>query len=233
MKKLAYIILAASAATALSCTKEMETPAGAGDVGMVTFTATAGQTRTELSDGHTVWSEDDRITVFYGENSAVAILKTGENTPNATFEAAVPESAEYFAIYPASRVSGKQGDKYLVSVPKVQDGCFGSAHIAAAKGKDKAFSFTNLNAFLKIILPEPGITSIVVESPGSGALSGNLNVTFMPDGTPVTSEVIDGTPSVEIASLSPSGFPAGEVFISVPCDSHPAGLLLSGQTPFV
>ena len=226
MKKLAYIILAASAATALSCTKEMETPAGAGDVGMVTFTATAGQTRTELSDGHTVWSEDDRITVFYGENSAVATLKTGENTPNATFEAAVPESAEYFAIYPASRVSGKQGDKYLVSVPKVQDGCFGSAHIAAAKGKDKAFSFTNLNAFLKIILPEPGITSIVVESPGSGALSGNLNVTFMPDGTPVTSEVTDGTPSVEIASLSPSGFPAGEVFISVPCESHPAGLLL-------
>ncbi len=228
MKKLAYIILAATAAAAaLSCTKEMEKPAGAGDAGMVTFTASTDQTKTELSEGHTVWSADDQIMVFYGENSAVATLKTGEGSPNATFEAAVPESADYYAVYPASQFLGKDGDTYLVSIPKVQDGSFGTAHIAAAKGVNKTFSFINLNAFLKIVLPESGITRIVVESPAGAALSGTLDVRFYSDGTPDAFGVRDWAASVEIASPSPSGFAAGEVFISVPADyNHAAGLVL-------
>lgn len=228
MKKFVYIILAASAAAAaLSCTKEIEKPAVTGDTGLVTFTATADQTKTEMLEGHTVWSEDDRIAVFYGENSAVATLKTGEGSPYATFEASVPESEDYYAIYPAAQVSGKEGDEYMVSIPKVQDGSFGSAHIAAAKGVNKAFSFTNLNAFLKIILPESGITRIEVESPARAALSGTLKVKFYSDGTPDVFGVSDWSASVEIASPSPSGFAAGEVFISVPCDyNHAAGLVV-------
>lgn len=228
MKKFAYIIFAASvAASVVSCANELDNPAGVGDPGMVTFTATTDQTRTELSEGHTVWSLDDRIKVYYGEDSAEAILKTGEGSSHATFEAAVPESAEYYAIYPASAAIEKEGDLYQVIIPYVQDGTFGSSHIAAAKGVDKAFSFTNLNAFLKIILPESGITRIVVESPDNQTLSGTLCFTFLSDGTPDIYSVSDFKASVEAASSSPSGFAAGEVFISVVGYANcPNGLVL-------
>ena len=226
MKKFAYIIFAATlAAAAVSCTKELDNPAGSGGPEMVTFTATTAQTKTDIQGGHTVWSLDDKIRVFYNESSAEAKLKTGENTSSATFEAAVPDNVDYYAVYPAAITSSKKGaDKLSVTIPQVQEGSFGCSHIAVAKGVNKAFAFANVNSFLKISLPEAGYKRIVVECPAGKPLSGSLSIDFQ-GGSPAVSLGTDGTPAVEI--YSESGFPAGDVFISIlPGVNHDKGLLL-------
>ena len=103
MKKFAYIIMAASAATlAFSCTKEIERTEPESESSLLTFTAIADQTKTEISEGHTVWSEGDKIKVFYTGGSAVASIKTGEGSASATFQAAVPDGDSYYAVYPAA-----------------------------------------------------------------------------------------------------------------------------------
>ena len=226
MKKFAYIIIAASvAAAAVSCAKEIDNQGGEGGPEMVTFTATTAQTKTDIIDGHTVWSLDDKIKVFYGDNSAEAKLKTGENTSTATFEAAVPDGADYYAVYPASIASSKTGaEKFSVTIPQLQAGNFGHSHVAVAKGVNKTFAFSNVNSFLKISLPEAGYKRIVVESPAGKPLSGSLSVDLQ-SGSPVVSLGTDGNPSVEISSSA--GFPAGDVYISIlPGVTHDKGLLL-------
>jgi hypothetical protein len=224
MKKFAYIIIAAiAAALAVSCAKELGAPAEDGD--MVTFTASMPQTKTDIVDGHTVWSITDKIKVYYGESSAVAKLKTGENTANATFEAQVPESNDYYAVYPAEVTSSKPAaDLIKVTIPQSQEGSFGSGHIAVAKGANKAFAFSNVNSFLKIGLPEAGYTKIVVESPSGQPLSGEVSVSFT-GGNVQQSLGSALNPSVEISSSA--GFPAGNVFVSIIAGvTHEKGLLL-------
>ncbi len=225
MKKSLYISMAVAAALiALSCNKEAEAPS-AGDA-LVTFTATTADTKTELSGGHTVWSANDQIKVFYGTGgeSVNASIKTGEGTSHATYQAAVPSSVDYYAVYPASAEATLSGSTVSVTIPSEQTGRFGAGHIAVAKGIDKTFAFTNVNAFIKITLPEAGYKRITVKSPSGGALSGPLQVSC---GSDVVITPGSGVQDhVEI--VSESGFPAGDVYISViPGVTHSGGLLLS------
>ena len=225
MKKSLYISIAAlSALFALSCNKEIEAPVA--EDGLVTFTATTADTKTELSDGHTVWSANDQIKVFYGTagESVTASIKTGEGTSHATYQAAVPSGVDYYAVYPASAEASVSGSTVSVTIPETQDGVFGAGHTAVAKGVDKAFSFTNVNSFLKITLPDAGYRLITIESPSGGALSGPVNVTT---GDEVGIAPGSGTRAfVEVTS--DTGFPAGDVYISViPGVTHSGGLLLS------
>ena len=226
MKKFAYIIMAASAAAlAFSCAKEIEMTEPEGESSLLTFTAIAGQTRTEISEGHTVWSEGDQIKVFYTGGSAVASIKTGEGSSSATFQAAVPGGDSYYAVYPAALESSSSAAGVIsIEIPKVQSGIFGDGHVAVAKGVDKTFHFSNSNSFLKITLPKAGYTRIVVESPAGGALSGTLNADLTGD-SPVITPASGANSSVEAAS--PSGFPAGDVYLSVfGTVTHSAGLLV-------
>ena len=177
MKKSLYIVIAAlAAAFTFSCSKEL--PAPSDNDGLVTFTATTADTKTELAGGHTVWSANDRIKVFYGSDGAsvTASIKTGEGTSHATYQAAVPSGVDYYAVYPASAEASLSGSTVSVTIPSEQNGVFGAGHTAVAKGVDKVFSFTNVNSFLKITLPEAGYTRITVKSPSGGALSGPVNV---------------------------------------------------------
>ncbi len=225
MKKFAYIIIAASAAIlAFSCTKENGRTESEGESSLLTFTAIADQTKTELSEGHTVWSEGDQIKVFYTGGSAVAPIKTGEGSSSATFQAAVPDGDSYYAVYPAALQSSSAAGVISVEIPNVQSGIFGDGHVAVAKGVDKTFHFSNSNSFLKITLPKAGYTRIVVESPAGGALSGTLNADLTGD-SPVVTPASGANSSVEAAS--PSGFPAGDVYLSVFGEvTHSAGLLV-------
>lgn len=228
MKKLSYIIIATlAAAVAVSCAKEFSAPVETGDPSMVRFTATTSAiSRTYVKEGHTVWSASDVIKVFSGVGDGVeAKLKWGEDTPKATFEAQVPAAADYYALYPAALESSMPSAGTInVALPKVQTGLFGNAHIAVAKGVEKAFAFSNVNSFLKITLPEAGYKRIVVESASGKPLSGDLVVTF--SGT--TASAVPGTEvSSEVEIASETGFPAGDVFISVIAGiTHDKGLVV-------
>ncbi|MCR5017876.1 MAG: right-handed parallel beta-helix repeat-containing protein [Bacteroidales bacterium] len=228
MKKLSYIIIATlAAAVAVSCAKEFSAPVETGDPSMVQFTATTSAvSRTYIKEGHTVWSASDVIKVFSGEGDGIeAKLKWGEDTPKATFEAQVPAASDYYALYPAALASSMPSTGTIdVTLPKVQTGLFSNAHIAVAKGVEKAFAFSNINSFLKITLPEAGYKRIVVESASGKPLSGDLVVTF--SGT--TPSAVPGTEvNSEVEIASEDGFAAGDVFISVIAGiTHDKGLVV-------
>ncbi len=228
MKKFTYILIAAlAAAAAVSCEKELSYKAEVGDPSMVQFTATTPKmTKTYLKEGKTVWALKDTLKVFTADGaSAEAKLKWGEDTSVGTFEAAVPANSDYYAIYP-SRLTSSLPEAGIINVtlPKVQAGVFGDAHIAVAKGVEKTFAFSNVNSFLKITLPEAGYTRIVVESPSGKPLSGDIVVTF--SGT--TAAAVPGTAvNAEVEIASEVGFAAGDVFISVIAGvTHDKGLVV-------
>lgn len=222
MKKIIITASAISLFIFSSCTREE--PVRVEPVGVV-FTCISDDTKTAIEDGHTVWSLDDRIRVFYSDKSAVADLKTGEGTPHATFEAAVPETGEYYAVYPASLESALTGtDAIAVTIPATQNGSFASGHVAVAKAKDKTFSFVNVNGFFKFTVNSAKYTKITLESANGAALAGQLALTVGTDG--VTAGECSGTaPLVEISTGGV--LPAGNYYMSVlPSVKHEKGLVV-------
>ena len=223
MKKLLYIFAAMAALSTVSCVKENFNE---GQEGTTTFYGKAVDVKTQVVDGHTVWSANDNIKVFYNNTNVVAELKTGENTSSATFEAAVGTATDYYAVYPASETASMTDGTMTVTIPATQNGLFGAGHVAVAKAADKTFTFTNVNAFLKMTLTSAQYTRIVVESVAGGALAGDLSITFAGGVPAVAATYANTSSSVEVTSETP--FAAGDLYISVlPGVTHTKGLLVT------
>jgi len=223
MKKLLYIFAAAAALSAVSCVKENFDGA---QEGATTFYGKALDVKTQVLDGHTVWSANDNIKVFYNNTNVVAELKMGENTSSATFEASVGAATDYYAVYPASETASMTDGTMTVTLPATQNGLFGAGHIAVAKAADKTFTFTNVNAFLKMTFASAQYTRIVVESVAGQALAGDLSITFAGGVPAVAATYANTSSSVEVTSETP--FAAGDIYISVlPGVTHTQGLLVT------
>ena len=215
---------AVAALSTVSCVKEnFNEPEGGATT---TFYGKAVDVKTAVVDGHTVWTATDNIKVFYDNTNVVAELKTGENTSSATFEAAVGTASDYYAVYPASETAAMADGVMTVTLPATQNGLFGAGHVAVAKAEDKTFTFTNVNAFLKMTFADAQYTRIVVESVGGQALAGDLSVSFA-GGAPVVAETFqNASSSVEVTSET--AFPAGDLYISVlPGVTHTQGILVA------
>ena len=224
MKKLLYIFAAAAALSTVSCVKEnFNEPEGGATT---TFYGKAADVKTAVLDGHTVWTATDNIKVFYNGTSVEAELKTGEHTSSATFEAAVGTATDYYAVYPASETASMADGVITVTLPANQDGSFGAGHVAVAKAADKTFTFTNVNAFLKMTFASAKYTRIVVESVGGQALAGDLTVTFADGAAVIGSTYANTSSTVEVTS--DEAFAAGDLYISVlPGVTHTQGVLVS------
>ena len=212
-----------AAFSTVSCVKENFNE---GQEGTTTFYGKAVDVKTQVVDGHTVWSANDNIKVFYNNTNVVAELKMGENTSSATFEASVGAATDYYAVYPASETASMTDGTMTVTLPATQNGLFGAGHIAVAKAVDKTFTFTNVNSFLKMTFTSAKYTRIVVESVAGEALAGDLSITFA-GGTPAVAATYANTSSsVEVTSETP--FAAGDLYISVlPGVTHAQGLLVT------
>ena len=225
MKHISESILIVSLAVLASCAKE-NAFRGEGSLYPVTeFTATSSDTKTAIEEGHTVWTADDMIRVYWSDQSAVAKLKTGEGSSHATYEAKVPEATDYYAVYPSSAVSSMvEAGRISVTIPASQDGSFAKGHIAVAKAVEKSFAFSNVNAFLKITLPSSDYTKITVESVSGAALTGVMSLDVTESG--VTVGEISATSS-QVEVYSESGLAAGDCWFSVlPGITHEKGLLV-------
>ena len=224
MKKLLYMFAAVAALSTVSCVKEnFNEPEGGATT---TFYGKAVDVKTAVVDGHTVWTATDNIKVFYDNTNVVAELKTGENTSSATFEAAVGTASDYYAVYPASETAAMADGVMTVTLPATQNGLFGAGHVAVAKAEDKTFTFTNVNAFLKMTFASAKYTRIVVESVGGQALAGDLTVTFADGAAVIGSTYANTSSTVEVTSET--AFPAGDLYISVlPGITHANGILVS------
>ena len=151
------ILSLASLYLAVSCNEEEQH-----DQTVSTILATIEQssTRTALdgpdADGvyKTIWSSDDAIAVFSGNNAASEFkLTSGANTNTAEFEGNAA-SDNMVAIYPYSIVKGRTGSTISVTLPEVQEYVSGNipqgSYPMAAVSDGAILPFYNLCSVLRL-----------------------------------------------------------------------------------
>lgn len=151
------ILSLASLYLAVSCNEEEQ---HGQTVRTITATIEQSSTRTALdgpdADGvyKTIWSSDDAIAVFSGNNAASEFkLTSGANTNTAEFEGNAA-SDNMVAIYPYSIVKGRTGSTISVTLPEVQEYVSGNipqgAYPMAAVSDGAILPFYNLCSVLRL-----------------------------------------------------------------------------------
>ena len=232
MKHLFRIMMCTAIAGALvSCErKEIEAPEAADLVvpegyHVQEFRAISSDTRTSLDDnGSTVWSADDRITVFWDSGNCSADCVSGEDSGTATFRAIIPDGTTViYAAYPEAinaEVSVAT-EEIEVEIGSEQPGSFSAGNIAVAKANGDMLNFFNVNAFLCFEIPGDDITKVVAESVSGAALAGKQVVSFAGE-TPALGAQSDPSSSI---TMSVNG--SGKYYMSIlPGVQHESGLLL-------
>ena len=151
------ILSLASLYLAVSCNEEEQ---HGQTVRTIMATIEQSSTRTALdgpdADGvyKTIWSSDDAIAVFSGNNAASEFkLTSGANTNTAEFEGNAA-SDNMVAIYPYSIVKGRTGSTISVTLPEVQEYVSGNipqgAYPMAAVSDGAILPFYNLCSVLRL-----------------------------------------------------------------------------------
>ena len=151
------ILSLASLYLAVSCNEEEQ---HGQTVRTIMATIEQSSTRTALdgpdADGvyKTIWSSDDAIAVFSGNNAASEFkLTSGANTNTAEFEGNAT-SDNMVAIYPYSIVKGRTGSTISVTLPEVQEYVSGNipqgSYPMAAVSDGAVLPFYNLCSVLRL-----------------------------------------------------------------------------------
>ena len=233
MKHLFRIMMCAAIAGALvSCErKEIEAPEAADLVvpegyHVQELRAVSADTKTAIDEnGHTVWSADDRITVFWDSGNCSADCVSGEDSGTATFRAIIPDGTTViYAAYPEAinaEVSVAT-EEIEVEIGSEQPGSFSAGNIAVAKAEGSALNFFNVNAFLSFDIPSNDITKVVAESVSGAALAGKQVVSFTGE-NPALGAQSDPSSSI---TMTVSG--SGRYYMSIlPGVQHSSGILLT------
>ena len=214
MKKLIFFAFCALAL--VSCAKEIEQPLDEpvppGFERRV-YSAMTETTRTSLGNsGSTLWSEGDKIKVWYSDDSSADFtLTSGANTSTGVFSGLAPSGkTAFYAVYPASAASENVSATVVnVTVPAAQAGAFSATNLAVSGiGSGNNLSFKNIAAVMRIGLPGGDVTKVVVESVDGSALAGDIPVDCASDPDP--GEAMNTTSSI---TMETSG--SGERFIAI------------------
>ncbi len=179
------ILSLASLYLAVSCNEEEQ---HGQTVRTIMATIEQSSTRTALdgpdADGvyKTIWSSDDAIAVFSGNNAASEFkLTSGANTNTAEFEGNAA-SDNMVAIYPYSIVKGRTGSTISVTLPEVQEYVSGNipqgSYPMAAVSDGAVLPFYNLCSVLRLrMFGELTVKSITfTPNDASTKASGNATV---------------------------------------------------------
>lgn len=179
------ILSLASLYLAVSCNEEEQ---HGQTVRTIMATIEQSSTRTALdgpdADGvyKTIWSSDDAIAVFSGNNAATEFkLTSGANTNTAEFEGNAA-SDNMVAVYPYSIVKGRTGSTISVTLPEVQEYVSGNipqgAYPMAAVSDGAVLPFYNLCSVLRLrMFGELTVKSITfTPNDASTKASGNATV---------------------------------------------------------
>ena len=226
-----FIMCAAIAGALVSCDRKGIDALASADIlvpdgyHIQEFRAACSDTRTSRDDnGNTVWSCDDRITVFWESGNCSADCISGEDSGTATFRAIIPDRETIiFASYPEGRHAelSVATDEIEVEIGSEQPGSFSAGNIAAAKADGNMLSFFNVNAFLCFEIPGEDISKVVAESVSGAALAGKQVVSFAGE-NPVL-----GDRSDPVSSITMSVDGSGRYYMSILSGvQHASGLLL-------
>lgn len=173
----AFFFLAAILAV-LSCNKEPKAPLD--NTVHLTFTGVTNDVKTSLaSDFSIVWSTEDDITVFPGENASGVTFDVSATSGNghvATFEGNAAASANYYALSPAQVGTSISDGRISAVLPTVQTAVAGSfgpeANVSVAVASDYVFQFKNVGAIVGITIGQNDITGLKLEALNGEVLSG-------------------------------------------------------------
>ena len=156
-----FVFIAAIAAIAASCSKEIEKTVvnnDENDVNPASVVFTAGiDTKAAISGSAIVWEDTDQLTLWNGTQTAT--YSTTDSGASATFTTSdsFDAAASYTAIYPADGSAVFSAGSVTTTLPAVQsatDGNFDpAAHIAVATTTTTDLAFHNAVAYLKFSVP--------------------------------------------------------------------------------
>ena len=231
MKHVFRLMMCAAIAAALCSCEKKEFNEPTGDINVPEgyhiqeFSARSEATKTNRDDnGSTVWSPDDRITVFWDSGNCSADCVSGEDSGTATFRAIIPDGTTViYAAYPEAinaEVSVAT-EEIEVEIGSEQPGSFSAGNIAVAKADGSTLNFFNVNAFLCFEIPGDDITKVVAESVSGAALAGKQVVSFAGENPALGAQ---SDPSSAI-TMTVSG--SGRYYMSIlPGVQHERGILL-------
>lgn len=210
MKKIskALLFIAVSAIAAVSCAKENIQPTQSGETQMVTFNATAVETKTVFGEKSgnsypTLWTTNEQVAVSYngGELMTTDITPSSDDK-SASFTLGIEKEAgaqthKFVAVSPAASVTDvdKQDNSFYVYIPSTQTPLSGSCEekaqlIAASKEySDEEFdnhvelNFKHIPAYgnMSVLLPSDAGTVESVSLSADCDLTGHFNYSFSND----------------------------------------------------
>lgn len=210
MKKIskALLFIAVSAMAAVSCAKENIQPTQSGETLMVTFNATAVETKTVFGEKSgnsypTLWTTNEQVAVSYngGELMTTDITPSSDDK-SASFTLGIEKEAgaqthKFVAVSPAASVTDvdKQDNSFYVYIPSTQTPLSGSCEekaqlIAASKEySDEEFdnhvelNFKHISAYgnMSVLLPSDAGTVESVSLSADYDLTGHFNYSFSND----------------------------------------------------
>ena len=243
VNKLLNIFLLPSLALLAACTQEEL----ANENAVTTLFAGIEQpaaTKTSLSGPtsgiyKTIWSENDAIGVFVGDNEASEFkLKKGDGTTRGEFQGAFKDlngmSMSKTAVYPYEIVKGKSGSTISVSLPAEQlykEGNIAEeAYPMVAVTDGAELNFKNLCSVLKISMTGSLTVNSIVFTPNNSGIKVSGDATIDPDNTSLTMTKDAGSRVALICGgVSLSGT-ATDFHIVVPAQKYTGGFSVTIDT---
>lgn len=192
-KNICILAFAAIAMTFSACVKEdildnPQRPAGEERTFTVSFEGSDDEdTRTDITkQGKTVWATGDQLLVTNGTDADTVSVPASANGQK-YFDFSTTVTGTIYVVYPARAYERMTSDnKFVLNIPRIQDGTFGSANIAVAVATDRKVKMRNVTSVLKFRVPSSVTTPIKVVSINS--VGNNVAGTFsvdMASGDPV------------------------------------------------
>lgn len=243
VNKLLNIFLLPSLALLAACTQEEL----ANENAVTTLFAGIEQpaaTKTSLSGPtsgiyKTIWSENDAIGVFVGDNEASEFkLKKGDGTTRGEFQGAFKDlngmSMSKTAVYPYEIVKGKSGSTISVSLPAEQIYKVGNiaeeAYPMVAVTDGYELNFKNICSVLKISMTGSLTVNSIVFTPNNSGIKVSGDATIDPGNTTLTMTKDAGSRVALICGgVSLSGT-ATDFHIVVPAQKYTGGFSVTIDT---
>ena len=243
VNKLLNIFLLPSLALLAACTQEEL----ANENAVTTLFAGIEQpaaTKTSLSGPtsgiyKTIWSENDAIGVFVGDNEASEFkLKKGDGTTRGEFQGAFKDlngmSMSKTAVYPYEIVKGKSGSTISVSLPAEQlykEGNIAEeAYPMVAVTDGYELNFKNLCSVLKISMTGSLTVNSIVFTPNNSGIKVSGDATIDPDNTSLTMTKDAGSRVALICDGVNLSGTATDFHIVVPAQTYKGGFSITIET---
>ena len=243
VNKLLNIFLLPSLALLAACTQEEL----ANENAVTTLFAGIEQpaaTKTSLSGPtsgiyKTIWSENDAIGVFVGDNEASEFkLKKGDGTTRGEFQGAFKDlngmSMSKTAVYPYEIAKGKSGSTISVSLPAEQlykEGNIAEeAYPMVAVTDGAELNFKNLCSVLKISMTGSLTVNSIVFTPNNSGIKVSGDATIDPGNTTLTMTKDAGSRVALICDGVNLSGTATDFHIVVPAQTYKGGFSITIET---